>query len=332
MAKTQIADIIRPEPLFRDSVVERTTELSELWTSGIVESDASFNELASNKGSIHDMPFWNDLSGATEVLSDSGSLTPAKIDQSKDRAVKHFRGRAWSANDLAKAMAGDDPMDRVVELVASYWARSMQTDIVLNTLTGVFATALSGTHELDVSIAAGDSALDANLIGSDAVIDAQNLLGDAWMNITAMAMHSKPFSRLQKLNLIEFVPLAGQTIMIPTFLGRRVLVDDGMPVVAGATNGFVYTTYLFGAGAFAHGEGGAPSLEDDEAVESDRDTLAGDDIFVTRRHFIMHLRGVQFSGTPAGAGPSNAELAAGGNYTKAWQDKNIRVLSLKTNG
>ena len=50
-----------------------------------------------------------------------------------------------------------------------------------------------------------------------------------------------------------------------------------MPVVAGSTSGNKYTTYLFGEGAVGHGEGGAPSLEDIEAVETDRDALAGDD-------------------------------------------------------
>lgn len=332
MAKTQIADIIKPEPLFRDSVVERSTELSAFWQSGIVRSDPTLDGFASGKGSIFDLPFWNDLSGVSEILSDSGALTPTKLDQSKDRAVKHFRGRAWSANDLAKALAGDDPIDRVVEFVASWWARAMQVDVLLPSLQGIFVTALAATHVIDIAIEDGDNALDANLIGSDAVIDVQNLLGDHWMAITAMAMHSKPFSRLQKLNLIEFMPLAQQNIEVPTFLGRRVIVDDGMPVAAGSTSGSKYTTYLFGDGAVGHGEGRAPSLEDSEAIETDRDALAGDDIFVTRRHFILHPRGVQFSGTPAGASPSTAELQNGANWTKAWQDKNIQIVQLITNG
>ena len=68
MAKTQIADIIKPEPLFRDSVVERSTELSAFWQSGIVRSDPTLDAFASGKGGIFDLPFWNDLSGASEIL------------------------------------------------------------------------------------------------------------------------------------------------------------------------------------------------------------------------------------------------------------------------
>jgi hypothetical protein len=34
---------------------------------------------------------------------------------------------------------------------------------------------------------------------------------------------------MQKNNLIDFIPDAEGHINIPTFLGRRVIVDDGMP-------------------------------------------------------------------------------------------------------
>jgi len=332
MAKTQIADIIQPKPLFRDSVVERTAAVSRFFAAGIVEVDLELSSFASGKGSVYDLPFWQDLTGDSEELSDSGSLTPGKITQAKERAVKHMRGRAWSANDLAKALAGDDPMDAVVDLVADYWARQLQSIILLPSLKGLFATALASTHVHDVAIDAGNSAADANKIGSEAVIEAAGKLGDRWDRVTGMAMHSVPFRRLQNLNLIEPEHLQDQGITINRFLGREVVVDDGMPADAAPTNGFKYTTYLFGMGSIGFGEGGAPSLEDDEAVETDRDSLAGDDIFVSRRHFILHPRGVQFSGTPAGATPTKTELENGGNWTKAWEDKNIRMVKLVTNG
>lgn len=331
MAKTQVSDIIEPS-IFQASVIERTAELSRLVESGIVARDPEFDALASGKGRSFDMPFWQDISGNSEVLSDSASLTPAKIAQSEDIAHKHFRGKAWSANDLAGAMAGDDPMKRIVDLVAAWWARDMQDQILLGTLTGIFATTLSSTHVNDISTEDGDNATSAELIGSDAVIDSVNLLGDSWGKITAIAMHSTPFSRLQKLNLIEFKALAPQGIEIPTFLGREVIVDDNCPTAAGSTSGTKYTSYLFGAGVFAWGEGGSPSIEADESVEVDRDTLAGDDFLVNRRHFIMHPRGIKYTGTPSALSPTKTELEVGASWTKVWETKNVRVLKLVTNG
>lgn len=334
MAVTQISDIIKPEPIFLDSMLERSTELSRLYQSGIVQRDPAFDALAGGKGSIFDMPFWNDLSGSSEELSDSSSLTPAKLTQSKDRAVKHFRGKAWQNNDLAGLLVGENPGQRVRDRLANFWNRDMQKTVLIPSLTGIFATALSSTHVLDVSIADGDNASEANLIGSDPVIDAANLLGDHWDSIVAMAMHSKPFARLQKLGLIEFVPLQDQSIEVPQFLGREVIVDDGVPTAAGGTSGTVYTTYLFGMGAVGMGDGTDAIIDNTEtpAFETDRDSLAGNNILISRRQFIMHPRGVQFSGTPAGATPTTAELENGANWTKAWSDKNIPVLALKTNG
>lgn len=329
MAKVKLSDIIEPS-VFAPYTLERSTELSRLIQSGLVVNDPEFNELASGAGKTINMPYWNDLDGDSEELSDSNALTPAKIQAEQDVAVKHFRGKSWAANDLAKYIAGDDPMARIADRVAAYWNRDMQKTILLNSLSGMFGTALADTHVNDIAGETGNTATDAQLIGSDAVIDTAGLLGDHWDRIVALAMHSKPFQRLQKLGLIETEQLQDQNISINRFLGREVIVDDTMPKVAGGTNGFKYTTYLFGEGSV--GLGNSSSLAADEAIETDRDKLAGDDILISRRHFIMHPRGVAFTGSVAGATPTAAELATAGNWTKRYDDKNIRVLKLVTNG
>jgi hypothetical protein len=38
---------------------------------------------------------------------------------------------------------------------------------------------------------------------------------------------------VQKNNLIDFIVDSTATVKIPTFLGRMVIVDDGMPAAAG---------------------------------------------------------------------------------------------------
>jgi hypothetical protein len=54
-------------------------EQSALFQSGILSTGAEFNQLASVGARTVNMPFWNDLTGADEVLSDSAALTPGKI-------------------------------------------------------------------------------------------------------------------------------------------------------------------------------------------------------------------------------------------------------------
>lgn len=133
-ATTKIADVIIPE-VFNPYVIQRTAELSALVQSGIVVPNPELDRLAAAGGAYINMPYWNDLTGDDEVLSDSTALTPAKITAGQDIAVLLMRGKAWAANDLAKALSGDDPMKAIGDLVAAYWAR-MEQKTLINLLNG----------------------------------------------------------------------------------------------------------------------------------------------------------------------------------------------------
>ena len=107
------------------------------------------------------------------------------------------------------------------------------------------------------------------------------------------------------------------SIEIPTYLGKRVIVDDGCPVANG-----VYTTYIFGQGAIGYGEGAAPV-----PTETTRDALSGDDILINRRHFILHPRGVRWlDQAVADRSPTNAELANPANWLRVYDAKNVRMV------
>lgn len=136
MSKTKISDVIVPE-VFNQYVIERTAELSALVQSGIVIPDPQLDVLAQSGGKIINMPFWQDLSGDDEVLSDTTPLETDKITAAQDQAVLLMRGKAWKTNDLAKALSGDDPMKAIADLVAAYWARRQQVTL-LSILKGVF--------------------------------------------------------------------------------------------------------------------------------------------------------------------------------------------------
>src|SRR5699024_10827023 len=118
---TKIADVIVPE-VFNPYVIKKTAELSVLQQSGIISNAPELDKLAESGGRMLNMPYWNDLEGDDEVLSDNEGLTPDKITAGRDMAVLLMRGRAWKANDLAQALSGDDPMGAIGQLVANYWA------------------------------------------------------------------------------------------------------------------------------------------------------------------------------------------------------------------
>jgi len=316
MAKTKIADVIVPE-VFNPYVIERTAELSAFYQSGIIARNPELDRLASSGGRLINMPFWEDLEGDDEVLSDTDPLTVGKITAGQDVAALLMRGRAWSVNDLAKALSGDDPMAAIGDLVAEYWARRFQA-ILIKTLDGVFGDTATqmDTNKHDISSEVGDAAV----IDAKTAVDAIYKLGDNADKLTGFAMHSATVAKLTKDDLIETIPPSEGKPAVKTFLGKPVVVDDSLP----NDNG-VYTTYIFGAGAFGWGEGGAPV-----PTETARDALAGDDILVHRRHFILHPRGVAFqNASVAGATPSNDELANYLNWKRVYEPKNVRIVQFK---
>lgn len=328
MAKTLLSDVIVPE-VFAPYMIERTTTLSEIIASGIAERDPEFDLRASGGGNTVEMPFWKELTGDDEVLSDSANLTLNAITSGKDIAAINNRGKAWGVNDVAKWSSGDDPSAVIAEMVGKFWARASQTAL-LKILEGLFATngELATTHRANIySDVASGSITDAMRLTGETFIDGLSKLGDASKKLVGVIMHSDVEAFLRKRDLIDDIPDSEGKAQIMTFQGRRVVVDDGAPKVAG-TNSPAYTTYLFGRGAIAWGEG---TLDPNEAVETDRNVLGSDDVLATRRRFILHPRGVKWVGTPAGHTPTNAEFATEANWTKVFLDKNIPIVAVRHN-
>ena len=319
MASTRLSNIIVPER-WVPYVVQRTTELSLLWTSGIVQPVAELNGFVSNGGNTMNMPFWQDLAGESEVLSATGAaLSVNPITSAQDQAVVMARGKAWGINELAAALSGDDPARIIGDLVAAWWARDMQRTLKAQ-LTGIFAAASMATNIHDVSAVAGSEGISAVNY-----LDAVQKLGDAKDNIAAIVMHSAVENQLAKLNLIEFVTFADSNIRVPFLMGKRVIVDDGM-TVTGTGASAVYDTILFGQGAIGYADGTGTRLTE---VETDRDSLAGEDYIINRRHFVLHPRGVRYIGAATGGGPDNATLATGASWERVYDPKSIRIVMFR---
>src|SRR5512139_2249055 len=335
MAKTAVADIIIPTE-FEKYAIERTAELSRFGESGIIEMAPEFDALAAGGGREVKMPFWKDLTASRQILSDSASLSVNKISGSQDISRIHNDGQVWSVNHLAKVISGADPMGAIVELVAAYWARTDES-VMISCLKGIFGAASMAGNLLAIhsESLAGEKA-NTRLTGAT-FVDATALLGDAGDRLTAIAMHSATEAALRKADLIDFLPSSEGKAQIRTFQGRRVVVDDTLPVRAGTTDGLVYTTYLFGRGAFAKG---AAPLDGEplqggfgtEGVEYTRLPLESDSVLINRRRYILHPRGVKFtSASVAGESPTDVELQNQANWERVWENKNVRLVAITHN-
>lgn len=330
-AITRLSDVIVPE-LFNPYVINRTMELSALVQSGIVVNNSEFDALASQAAPTVNMPFFEDLNGESEQVIEDKDLDENKITSSKDVAVIIRRAKMWGATDLSAALAGSDPMAAIGSLVAGFWARDMQKELIA-ILKGIFGTFTPdggsastrlASNILDISGQTGDK---AKWSGS-AFIDAQQCLGDAKEQLTAVAVHSATEAFLRKQNLIETVqPSTGGPINI--YQGKRVIIDDGCPYEGSGAN-MVFTSYLFGAGAIALGNGSPVGFVPTEIDRAKRKG-SGVDYLINRKTNILHPRGVKFTNTNVELteGPSRAELQDAENWQPVYEPKQIRIVAFK---
>ncbi len=317
MSCTSLIDIIEPK-VFAPYVVNKTMAASALVDSGIIENSSYFDDLASLGGAFVNMPFFEDLTGESEQITEDSNLICEKIYAGCDVAPIIRRAKMWGATDLAAAMAGADPLAAIGDMVAGFWTRDMQKELIA-ILNGAFGAYTMADNVLDLSGEAGDG---AKWSGS-AFIDAQQLLGDAAENLSAVVMHSATKAALKKQNLLDVIR-PSENAGFDTYQGIRVIVDDDCPVEVGG----VYTTYLFGKGAVALGNGMPAGFVDTE-VDRDKRRGSGVDYLITRRTYILHPRGIKFlSGNmQLPEGPSREELSDPNNWERVYEPKQIRIVS-----
>lgn len=328
---TTLSDVIVPE-LFNPYVINKTMELSALFQSGIITNNPEFDKLASEAAPIHNMPFFEDLYGESEDILEGKDLEEKKITSNKDVSTTIRKAVMWSATDLSAALAGADPMAAIGNLAANYWSRENQR-ILIKILSGVFGTYdadPSGSHDYQTPLA--DHILDiskmssagAKNISASAFIDACQLLGDAQSQLTAVAMHSATKAYLKKQNLIQ-TQRDSTSVEFDIYQDRRVIVDDGCPFADG-----VYTTYLFGQGAVAYGNGNPVGFVPTE-VDRNKRKGSGVNYLINRRAFIMHPRGIAWQNLVREnvETPSEAELANAKNWKMVYEPKQIRIVAFK---
>lgn len=328
MPGTTLQDVIVPE-LFNPYVVNRTMELSALVQCGIITNTPEFDALASQAAPTVNMPFFADLTGESEQVIEGADLQDNKIASNKDVAAIIRRAKMWSATDLSAALAGKDPMGAIGMLVAQFWVRDMQKELVA-VLGGIFGTipASEGktaetrleSNLLDIS---GKSGNAANWSGS-AFIDAEQRLGDAKAQLTGIVMHSATEAYLKKQNLIDTVQPSND-VSFGVYQGKRVIVDDGCPVKSG-----VYTTYLFGNGAIALGNGSPARFVPTETDRAKRKG-SGVDYLINRKTMIMHPRGIawQNAAVEKTEGPSRSEIGNPVNWKPVYEPKQIRIVAFR---
>jgi hypothetical protein len=344
---TQLADIIKPER-FTKYGLWRTMVKTALWSGGAVVGSARLNNMVASDvgGTTLNMPAWKDLPATAERIStDSLSVmynlgnpvdpAPGKITTEKELAVRMDRNYSWTATDLADALAGENALGTIQELVAYYWQRRQQ-QLLLDVMTGVFAdnalapngtdTHLQNDLTFNASNLAGANVFADQITNFTAVnyINAKLTMGDAADRLSLIYCHSTVHATIQKNNLIDYIRDSENNV-VETFRGARIVIDDQMP----NSNG-VYETWLFGPGAIAFGQAAPP-----DATEIARHAGAGNGggqtTLYNRVRWVIHPRGYKYVGSTAAGEPTNATFQAAATWSRAYPErKQVAIARLIT--
>lgn len=335
MADVQLSDII-DVTVYMDLDPVNSPEKTDFFQSGIAVRDAMFDGLAGSEGKIAELPFWNDLDADAEPNYSSDAATeaePQKVAQGEQTSRKAFLNQGYSAMDLARELAmGDDALQHVRNRFGTYWMRQWQRRLIAS-VRGVHAdNAANDSGDMTHDIAAEEIASqDADTRWSQqAFINAAYTMGDMVDGVTAIAVHSSVAKQITEQNGAEDVRDSEGNLLYRAYLGRRMIVDDTLPQIAGATDGFKYLSVLFGPGALGYGEA-APTV----AAEIDRNPRAGhgggQEELWERKTWILHPLGFQNTGTPSGSSFTLEELAAASTWDRVVERKNCPMAFLWTN-
>ena len=329
---TRVSDVIVPE-LFTPYAQNLTVEKSRLVQSGLIARSEVLDNFLAGGGLTIQMPSFKDLDNDAERVSTDTSVpfsdadaslpagvarppNPNKIGTLREIAVRMSRNNSWSSSNLAATLAGADPMNAIASRVSDYWVRRMQLAFVA-TWRGVIsdnAANDAGDYALDIS---GGGFVDGvTNFSAESFLDAAQTMGDNQSVLTAVMVHSVVYNRMMKNNLIDFIPDSEGRINIPTFLGREVIVDDGMP-----RSGSVYDTWLFGAGATQMGIG-SPPVPTEVDRKAGGGNGGGQDVLYNRVEWSMHPTGHAFvmSSIPDG-GPANGDLDDATSWDRRYPER-----------
>lgn len=360
---TSYSNMVVVPSKFSQYTLDRTTALSTLVRSGIATPDATVAQLINGTpqgGRFITLPHYNALSGDDDVFSET-ALEVSNVTTDAANATLLMRQKAWGATDLAHVLGGSDPMAAIGNLVSDWWLEKEQA-IYLSILKGVLDPT-NGALKDHSNVLTGKSGTAKN-ISVGAALDTKQALGDHYNSLGVVFMHSATYTQLQKNQDIATEYDATLQIKIDTYLGYRVIVDDGLPYYSwekDSTNGTVtitdanlaqyqahcldtlakddkvkaaantvYDTYFVGQGCFVRQDGSPAGFV---GTETDRDKLAAKDVLINRRCMVIHPRGLSFNTAasyPSGIYyPTNAMLATPGNWALKTNHKKCAMAMLR---
>lgn len=343
MATVRLIDVF-VRPVYESLTSLNSPEKTALFSSGLISTNAILSALAKAGNTKGTVPFWLDLdaTGEPDYTNDDPAdlAVPDKIGTASMEYRKAFVHKAYSSMDLVAELMGENPLQQIRNRFGFWWTRQLQKRMVAMA-KGIMASNIAnnaGDMVVDISGLAGDAAKFNAL----SVLDAEYSLGDAVGGLTGIAVHSMIAKSMAKLDMLDTEKDSQGNVIVSRYGDKIVVVDDSLPV-EGVGADRIFTSIMFGGGAFGFGgaEGSAFGLGEGTPQNPSytiREELAGNgggqEIIGERKTWLLHPFG--FSWVEAGGGalvefsPTLADLATAAKWTRVVSRKQAPMAFLKS--
>lgn len=318
------------EEVFTGMMQEEDYWKNPILASGIVQQDNSIMDLIGEEGNVATIPIYKPLDAnedGMEALNNDGETnnTPIEISGNKQTCMMIQRMKAFKAKDFTKELTGADPMTQIKNKIAGYYQQVWENEM-MNIAKAVLGVTALKEHVLDL----GEKAIDAG-----SVYDiGQAALGDMADGLGLMVMHSMIYKEYQKMGMVDFDKyVIGEVIQkevtLPTIAGKHILVTDRYTSNGLTGTNAVYSTFLFGEGAFLSCD--KKNYEKQYTTNYDPETAAGIDKFYTKQGKVLHPNGLSLAvDNIEKESPTFAELGTSSNYALKFNTKNVKMGLIKS--
>ena len=305
--------------------------------SGVMIEDPTLSGLVT-KGNVGTVPFYNPVDADLDKpLNYDGKTanTPTGLEGGKQSFMVIERMKAWTDKELTRELTGANPLQHMGDRTVTYWKQVWQRKLVEAMEMAVGCTGMEN-HVTDLSTSSGSIA-EKNKINETSALDVcQKACGDMADRFSLVIMHSVIFTAFKKMQLIDYVKYSDPRglvpeITLPTLDGKIVVVDDRGTVDATSHPGFpIYKTFFAGRGSVL---GGSKTILEPYNYAFDPEANGGVYKLYTKQSRIIHPNGFSFKfNNVVEESPTDAEWTTQENWELKFNEKNIPLAVIKTNG
>lgn len=328
--------VFDPE-VFADYMAEQPTWSNAIIASGILQEDATIMNLIGSEGNVATLPFYKAMDIKDYEPYNNDGMTdnvPKEISGGKQTTMLIQRMMAWKAQDFTKELTGADPLQHIANSVNNYYQQVWEAEL-MNIVGAIMTLDAMKNHVMDIS-ATGGTVADANKIDETTMIYAQQkALGDMANGFGLAIMNSYILARYQALGLVEYAKYNNangltQEVNLPTINGLVVVTSDRFTVDA---SGDVpkYKTLIVGRGALLTAR--KTNYNEPYYTDYDPESRAGIEKLYTKEGHVLHPNGFDLNvKNIANESPTKEELGTADNWSLAFNEKNIKIGQIISNG